>query len=177
VLARLDRVAGVAGSRVEATGRVFALALRDGADEAAVLAGAAEALRGAPRRLAADEAAAQTRAQASGDPWFTRADVAALCYVEARVLASRGSGAVAGAAGLSREERAGVEDAFREVLFEAKERVLAEGGRDSSAWFYEEWPALAAGIANRAAAMIAPERRDRFRAALAALHARGAAAS
>lgn len=175
MLARLDRVRGVLESRVEATGRVFALALADGADEAAVIAAAAEALRGAPRRLDPAEAAAQLRARAGGDPWFSRAEVPALCFLESRMLASRGADAVAAAAGLSRQERAALEEAFRDVLFEAMERVLAEGGRDSSGWFYEEWPALAAGIWERAAPRLAAERRAPARDALAALHARGAA--
>jgi hypothetical protein len=174
VLARLDRVSGVLESRVEATGRVFALTLAEGADEGAAIAGAAAALRGVPRRLEPAEAAAQTRARASGDPWFTGRDVAALCFLESRLLASRGAVAVAAAAGLSPAERAGVEEAFRDVLFGAMERVLAEGGRDSSGWFYEEWPALAAEIAGRVAALVAPARRGRARDALAALHARGA---
>lgn len=175
MLARLDGVSGVVESRVEATGRVFALALADGADEAAVLAGAAAALRSAPRLLAPGAAAAQTGARASGDPWLSRAEVPALCFLEARILATRGADAVAPAAALSREERDALEDAFRDVLFRAMERVLAEGGRDSSGWFYEEWPTLAVEIGRRAAALLPPDRRERLRDALARLHARGGA--
>jgi hypothetical protein len=173
VLARLDGIPGVAESRVEATGRIFAIALSDGADERAVLAAAAEAFRVTPRRLDAAEAAAQLAARAAGDPWYARSEVPALCYVESRMLASRGARSVAPAAGLDREEARRLEDAMRQELFAAMQRVLSEGGRDSTDWFYEEWPPLAAAIARRLAAFVAPERLERAAAALARLHTRG----
>jgi hypothetical protein len=172
VLARLESVEGVADVRVEATGRWFALTLAPGADEAAALAGAAAALRKPPRRLAPAEAAAQLARRDAGDPWLSRREIAALCYLEARMLASRGAADVGAAAGLPPAEREALEGAFRMVLFEAMERVLAEGGRDSSGWFYVEWPALAGAVAARCADALAPERRARAADALAALHAR-----
>lgn len=172
MLARLEAVDGVAEARVEATGRFFALALAEGADDATALAGAARALRCAPRRLPPEEAALQLRARAAGDPWLARAEVASLCFLESRMLASQGAAAVARAAGLEASERGALEDAFRDVLFGAMERVLGEGGRDSSGWFYVEWPALAEEIARRAAPALAPGRRRAATDALAALHAR-----
>ena len=51
------------------------------------------------------------------------------------------------------------------------ERVLAEGGRDSSGWFFTEWPTLARRVAARCAGSLAPEKRGRAAEALAALHA------
>jgi hypothetical protein len=173
VLARLEAVEGIADARVEAGGRFFAVTLAEGADEGTALAGAAAALRCAPRRLPPDEAALQLRARAAGDPWLGRAEVASLSFLESRLLASRGAAAVAGAAGLPDAERGALEDAFRDVLFLAMERVLGEGGRDSSGWFYVEWPALAEEIARRAAPALAPERRSLAADALAALHRRG----
>jgi ParB-like chromosome segregation protein Spo0J len=172
VLARLESVEGVADVRVEATGRWFALTLAAGAEEAAVLAGAAAALRKPPRRLAPGEAAAQLARRDAGDPWLSRREIATLCYLEARMLAARGAAEVGAAAGLSPPEREAVDGAFRAVLFEAMERVLAEGGRDSSGWFCVEWPALSAAVAARCAAALAPERRGPAAEALAALHAR-----
>lgn len=172
MLARLDGIDGVVESRVEATGRVFLLALAEGADEGAVLAAATEAFRGAPRRLDGDAAAAQLAARAAGDPWFSRAEVPALCYLESRLVASRGADAVAAAAGLSREEREKLDDVLRDVLFAITACVLAEGGRESSGWFNREWPALSAAAADRSAAFVAPERLARVRAALARLHPR-----
>jgi hypothetical protein len=171
VLARLDETPGVVESRVEATGRFFALALAEGADEGAVLAAAAAALRGTPRRLDPVEAAAQLAARAAGDPWYARTEVPALCYLEARVLALRGAASLAAA--LDAEEARRLEDAMREELFAAMRLVLSEGGRESPGWFYERWPALAQSIAGRMAAFVAPERLERATAALARLHARG----
>ena len=172
MLARLERVEGIADARVEATGRLFALVLAPGAEEAAALAGAAAALQSTPRRLPPDEAAEQLAHRAAGDPWLSRAEVAALCFLEARLLASRGAGDVAAAAGLEGGERRAMEEAMRRELFAAMERVLAEGGRDSPGWFYDEWPALARAIAARCAGALAPDRHERAAAALAALHAR-----
>jgi hypothetical protein len=172
VLARLEEVEGIADVRVEATGRYFALGLGPGADEVGTLSAVAVALRGTPRRLPPDEAAAQLARAARGDPWFTRGEVAELCFVEARMVAARGEGAVASAARLRASEREAVGDALREELFEIMERVLAEGGRDSSGWFYVEWPGIAARAAARSAGRIAPEKREQVAAALAALHAR-----
>lgn len=176
MLARLEAVEGVAGVRVEGTGRWFALALTPDADEAAVLTGAEVALRRAPQRLPPDEAAAQLARRAAGDPWLSRAEVAALCFLEARMLAARGAADVGAAAALDPPEREALEDALRDELFSAMERVLAEGGRDSSGWFYVEWPALAVRIAARCAGALAPEKRGRAAGALAALHARAGCA-
>lgn len=172
VLARLAQVEGLGEVRVEATGRFFAVTLAPGAAEGEALAGVAAALRQAPRRLSPEDGAAQLARAGRGDPWFGRADVAQLCFVEARVLASRGEGALASAARLAAGEREAVGEALRIELFEVMERVLAQGGRESSGWFYVEWPALAARVAARSAEAVAPEKRERVAAALAALHAR-----
>lgn len=177
MLARLAAVEGVTDARVEATGRLFLLELASGADEEIALAAVAAALRRAPRRLGPGEAAAQLARRGEGDPWYSVRDVAALSFLEARLLAARGAPEVATAAGLAPAEREAVEDALREVLLAAMARVLAEGGRDSSGWFYEEWPALAAAAAARCLPAVAAERRERAAAALAALHAPGARAT
>jgi hypothetical protein len=172
VLARLEQVEGIAGVRVEATGRYFAIHLAPGADEARALAGVEAALRKAPRRLSAEEAAAQLALAERGDRWLSRAELPSLCFLEARIVAARAEGAVATAARLRPHEREAVGEALRLELFEVMERVLAEGGRDSSGWFYVEWPGLAARAAARSAGQLAPEKRDKVAAALAALHAR-----
>jgi hypothetical protein len=172
VLARLEKVEGLAAARVEGTGRFFALTLAPGADEARTLAEVEVALRKPPRRLPPDEAQAQLARAERGDPWFTRTEVSELCFLEARMLAARAEGAVATAARLRSFEREAVGDALREELFEIMERVLAEGGRESSGWFYVEWPGIAARAAARAAGIVAAEKRERVAAALAALHAR-----
>lgn len=172
MLARLDQVEGIGGARVDATGRFFAVELAPGADEARVLAAAEGALGRPPRRLSPEEGAAQLARSGRWDPWFTRTDVAALCFLEARILAARGEGAVASAAKLRAFEREAVGEALRAELFDVMERVLAEGGRDSSGWFYGEWPGIAARAAARSAGQVAPEKHEKVAAALAALHAR-----
>lgn len=172
MLARLEEVEGIATVRVDGTGRFFAVTLAPGADEARTLAGVEAALRRPPRRLAPGEARAQLARAGRGDPWFTRAEVPALCFLEARMLASRAEGAVASAAKLRSFEREALGDALREELFEIMERVLAEGGRDSSGWFYGEWPGIAARAAARCAGTVAVEKQEKVAAALAALHAR-----
>ena len=172
MLARLEEVEGIAGVRVEATGRFLALVLAPGADEARALAAVEVVLRRPPRRLSPEGAAAQLARVDRGDRWIGRAELPGLCYLEARMIAACAEGQVATAARLRPHEREAVGEALRVELFEIMERVLAEGGRDSSGWLHGEWPALAARAAARAAEVIAPEKLERVAAALAALHAR-----
>lgn len=172
MLARLDAVPGVAESRVEASGRFFLLALAPGADPAAVVAAARGALRGRGRALDAAAAAAQLDARERGDPWLSAREVHALSYVEGRIVAFRAADAVAASAGLDGAARAALAEAARAELFLAIERVHAEGGRESSGWFYEEWPRLAAAIAARLRDAVPAPLHGRVAEALLALHAR-----
>jgi hypothetical protein len=175
VLARLDAIPGVRESRADASYRHFLLELRPGADRAAAAAAACAALGERARLLGPAEAAAQLEARGRGDPWYAAADTLALCYLEARVLAANAGPAAARAAGLDPGAADAVCEAARSVLFEVMERVHGEGGRPSSGWFYEEWPAIAATIADRAAGLLPgldSGAAARLRQAIAALHAR-----
>lgn len=151
VLARLDSLPGVAGARVDSSGRFFALALTVGVAPADVLARARDVLGEGARALAADEAEAQLAARRLGDPWLAAGEVMALSFVESRLLAVRLAGELARQAGAGPEQRDAVAEAIRRELFAAMERVHAEGGRRSSGWIYQEWPALAAAAAARCA--------------------------
>lgn len=172
MLARLDSIPGVKESRVEASGRCFLLSLAPGADAGEVVAGAQAVLRGRGRKLDDAEAAAQLAARARGDPWFAAGEVHALSYVEARLLSARTADGAAAALALDAGAREAVAEAARAELFRAVERVHAEGGRESTAWFYEAWPRLAAAIAERARPVVPAATRERLAETLAGLYAR-----
>jgi hypothetical protein len=154
VLARLDELPGVARARAESAGRHFALELVPGADAASVALAAREALAGRARVLGPEEAASQLAARPRGDPWLSRDEVMALSYVEGRILAVRVSARTGREAGLAPEARERLAEALRIEIFAVLERVHAEGGRSSSRWFYEEWPAVAGRVFARGSAFV-----------------------
>lgn len=172
MLARLDGIPGVRESRVEASGRFFLLALAEWAEEERVAADAVRALRGRAAPLPAAEAAAQVAARPRGDPWLSAAEAISLSFLEARVVATATAARAGARAGLPPEARDRLAETLRAVLFEAIERVHAEGGRDSTGWFYEEWPALAAAVAERARAFLDGPTAAIVAEALRAAHAR-----
>lgn len=175
MLARLDALPGVRESRADASGRHFLLELRPGADRGATVDAACAALGSQARPLDAAAAAAQLSARGRGDPWYAAADTLALCYLEARVLAASAGPAAARAAGLAGGAADAICEAARAVLFGVMERVHGEGGRASSGWFYEEWPAIAAAIADRAGRVLPALDADaaaRLRRSLVELHRR-----
>jgi hypothetical protein len=172
VLARLDAIPGVRESRCEASGRFFLLVLADGADEGRAVAGAVAALRGRAARLDPAAAAAQLEARPRGDPWFSAGEIRALSFLEARVVAASAAAGVARDAALGDGAHEALAEALRVELFAAIERVHAEGGRESSGWFYLEWPAIAAGAVTRAAGALDPGSAERVLAALREAHGR-----
>ena len=152
VLARLDRLPGVARARADGTGTFLRLDLRPGADPAVVARAALAALGPRAAELPPAEAAAQLEGAARGDLWLAADEVLGLSYLEARMLSVRLPSAVERGLPLGPGGAARLAEAIRTVLFAAVERVHAEGGRESSGWFFEAWPALAAEIATRHAA-------------------------
>lgn len=156
VLARLDRIVGVAHSRVEATGTCFlvdtwpAASARQVEEEALAILGPAAEL------LSPDAAGEQLAARAAGDHWYSSKDVLGLSYLEARIIAARVSARVGRDAELPREATRALCEAVRVEVFAAVERVHAEGGRSSGAWFYKAWPALAERILSRASPALPP---------------------
>lgn len=169
MLARLDCIPGVAESRVEASGRFFLLVLAEGADEARAVAEAAAALRGRAAPLAPAAAAAQLARRERGDPWLSAREITALSYLEARVVAAATADRVASRVGLAAGAHDALAEALRLELFAAIERVHGEGGRESSGWFYAEWPAIAVAAAARCAVALGPAA-DAAAAALADAH-------
>lgn len=149
VLARLDAVPGISRSRAEASGRFLLLELSPGADPGRVLAAARRALGREARRLPEAEAREQLAARGRGDPWLAAPEVMALSYVEGRILSTRVSAEAALEARLDARERDLLAEALRLEIFAALERVHAEGGRSSSGWFYEAWPAVGAAALQR----------------------------
>ena len=158
MLARLDDLPGVARCRVESSGRHFALDVAAGADPAGVARDAVAALGGRARALGAEEARAQLDARPRGDPWLSAAEVMALSYVEGRILAVRVSATAGREAGLDADARDRLAEAVRVEVFAAVERVHADGGRASSAWFYDAWPEIAARVLVRARAFAPADR-------------------
>jgi hypothetical protein len=172
VLARLDAIPGVAGARAEGTGRHLLLELAPETDLAAVEAAARQVLGGGARRLDERAAAAQLEAISRGDRWFTAAEAPQLSFLEARILSVRIAGDLVGALALPAPEAARLVEAIRQVLFEAVERVHAEGGRESSGWFFAAWPELAGRIAGQFPAGLPPASREALDAALRSQFAR-----
>jgi len=74
-----------------------------------------------------------------------------LSFVEARILSVRLTGEVAHLTGAAPEHREEIAEAIRLELFATMERVHSEGGRRSSGWIHEEWPAIAAATVERCA--------------------------
>ncbi len=172
VLARLDGIAGVRESRVDASGRYFVLALGPEADDAAVIGDAQSVLRGAARRLDAPAAERQLVARARGDPWFAASEVHALSYVEARIVAARTTASITVGARLSRAAHEAFARLVRTVLFKAVERAHAEGGRDSTNWVFEEWPEIARAVIDGSRAFLDAETHARVADGLVRMHSR-----
>jgi hypothetical protein len=166
VLARLDDVPGVARCRVESSGRHFAVEVSAGADPDEVARAAVAALGGRARALEVEEARSQLDARSRGDPWLSAREVMALSFVEGRILSVRVSASAGREAGLDADARDRLAEAVRLEVFAAVERVHADGGRASSAWFYDAWPEIASRVLARARAFAAPERLAALRAGL-----------
>ncbi len=169
MLARLDALAGVKVSRTDSSGRFFWLEPKDGVDPASVEALALAALGKGARVLSPEAAAAQLALHGAGDPWLSAREVMTLSFVEGRLLSVRIAGFAATDASLLPEQREAVAEAVRSELFGAMARVHAEGGRKSSGWIYEEWPALAAAAAARCAAAMPADVAARVAEALPSL--------
>jgi hypothetical protein len=172
VLARLDALPGVDAARVDSSGRFFWLTLDGRGDAAAVTEGARGVLGAGATPLPATAAATQLAASRRGDPWLTAREVMTLSYVESRLLSVRLAGEARRQAGVGPAEGEEIAEAIRAELFAAMERVHREGGRASSGWIHEEWPAIAASAAARCAPSLAPEVHRRIAELLPRLLAR-----
>jgi hypothetical protein len=151
VLARLDAIPGVTAARVDSSGRFFWLQVEEAADATSVIVLASGVLGKGVRSLAAAQAGAQLAAHQHGDPWLTATEVMTLSFVESRILSVLLAGEVEHRIGATPEQREEVSEAIRLELFAAMKRVHSEGGRRSSGWIYEEWPAIAAATVERCA--------------------------
>jgi hypothetical protein len=174
VLARLDALPGVTAARVDSSGRFFWLSVADGADIPGLTALAQGVLEGGAHPLPAARAAAQLEAWRRGDPWLGSREAMTLSFVESRLLSVRIAGealrnAGAGSAAEHQEELA---EGLRSELFAAMERVHAEGGRKTSGWIYQAWPAIAAAALARCAPALPSDLRVRLVEVLPRLLAR-----
>lgn len=149
MLARIEGIEGVEWAGVEATGRFLAVRARLGHGEEAVVASVERALGARGRRAGEALARSQLAARERGDPWLGAGEVRALSFIEGRLVAVRVAAKVGAELGFPRAARDALAEAVREVFFEVLERVHAEGGRESSGWFYVEWPGIAAAVARR----------------------------
>jgi hypothetical protein len=148
VLARLDEIPGVTGSRAECSGHYFRVELADGAADG-IVPRAIEVLGRGARLLLPDEAAVQEEARRLGEPWLTAQEARALSFVEGRIVGIRVSVTVAREIGLSAHEQMLLAEAVREEMFAHVDRIyagLARAGR-----FFEAWPQIAQRAANRVA--------------------------
>jgi len=150
VLARIESLEGVEWAAVEATGRYLAVRPRSGAGPE-VAAAVERALGPRGRRAEESLARSQLSARDRGDPWFTARQAHALSYIEGRLVSVHVAAKVGAELGLDRGARDALAEAVRVVFFAVLERVHAEGGRESSGWFYVEWPGIAEAVAARLA--------------------------
>lgn len=157
VLARLEGISGITQARVDASGRFFWCALDPSADISDASDAVRRILGSAARALPAAEAEAQVARRAHGDPWLTSREVMTLSYVESRVLSVRLAAEVQREAAANAEQREVVAEAIRSALFAAFDRVHGEGGRPSSGWIYDEWPAISSVAAERCRTAIPPD--------------------
>ena len=154
VLARLQAIPGVSAARVDSSGRFFWLTVEEGPGAAGVAAVARAMLGEDARILGPGRAEAQLAAHRHGDPWLAAPEVMTLSFVESRILSARIASEVRDRTGATPEQGDEIAEAIRLELFAAMERVHSEGGRRSSGWIYQEWPAIAAAAVERCAATI-----------------------
>ena len=151
VLARLSALPELSRVRVDCAGRLFLLEVAPGVEPGAALEADRTVLGPRGRPLAVGS---QLDAMARGELWFSAADIRALSYLEARVLASRICDQVLREVPLGVAEADRLEDAAVAELRDTLDRVHDEGGRTSSAWFDPAWPGIAEGIADRMMAAV-----------------------
>lgn len=156
VLARLDRIVGVAHARVESTGTWFLVEIHPAGARHQVEEEVLGVLGPTAEALSADAAGLQVATRDRGDHWYTSRDILGLSYLESRVIAARVSAKVGAEAQLPQPSVRALCEAVRAELFATVERVHAEGGRSSSSWFYKAWPALADRILSRVAPALPP---------------------
>jgi hypothetical protein len=154
VLARIGKIPGVGGAEVDGTGSYFLVACVPEAIPAVsdVLGPAAEVVDGAAR----NEQLAHRR---RGEMWFSSENIRALSFLEGRVLAIRMRDAVG-----DLDDHGALLDALRAEILAALEQAHDTGGRSSSGWFWEEWPAVVSRVMARVA--LAPAEATRVEAAL-----------
>ncbi len=163
MLARLDEIPGVSRSRAECSGHYFLVELADGGTDG-IEGRALEVLGRGARLVPPGEAEAQREARRRGEPWVTAEEARSLSFIEGRVLGIRVSAAVSPGAGLAAEERERLGEAVREEMFSYVERVHA--GLVSAGRFFEDWPQIAARVAERCEGWLAPDRAKEVASAL-----------
>jgi hypothetical protein len=156
VLARLDRIVGVAHARVEASGTWFLVDTWPAAARHQVEEEVLGVLGPTAEVLSPDAAGLQVGARDRGDHWYSSRDILGLSYLEARIIAGRVSASVGREAQLPQHAVRALCEGVRAEVFAAVERVHAEGGRSSGSWFFKAWPALAERILSRVAAALPP---------------------
>jgi len=142
VLARLDAIAGVAVSWVDASGQFFALELGAGADPAGIARRARDVLGSEACVLTPAEGVVQLSGVARGDRWFSQGEALALSLLEARVLSTRVAAAAAREVPAATKLRGRLGEALRIELVTVLERVHREGGREHSGWIDAVWPEI-----------------------------------
>ena len=157
MLARIEQVEGVEWAAVEATGRYLAVRAGAGFDDERVAAAVERALGARGRRVGDPLARAQLAAHGRGEPWFTSREAHALSYIEGRLVSVHVAARVGAELKLDRAASDALAEAVRQVFFGVLERVHAEGGRDSSGWFYVEWPGIAREVAARLAGIVSAD--------------------
>lgn len=158
MLAQLDKVEGVAESRVDWTGRYFLLKIAPGRNPEGVATLAISTLKGA-RRLTAAQEAEQVAAYRRGEPWMRAGETLKLSQYEARVLAERFGDEAARKSGLDADQSRRLKVLIEEELSAAFQRVQGDDAQ-LVARFRKEWPVVVRRIAERSRDFTAGEQRN-----------------
>jgi len=128
VLAQIDKLEDVRESRVDWTGRLVLLHLKETADEGRAIREAAGALGEGTHRVGPDVETASIAAYRRGEPWLRANETLRLSREEARVIAEHEGSLAAKEAGLSSEKTRKLIALVQQEVNAAFERVEKSEG-------------------------------------------------
>lgn len=165
MLARLQAIKGVRSAFVDAAGEVFVVMLEPGAPGSDVNEAIVAALARDGRRLTPAEVQAELGPPTRRELWFGLDDLAALSYVECRLVAARVTSALQKELALDPAATERLSEAVREEMFAHVDRIHA--GQFPSGRFLEAWPDIARRAVARCTADLSSRGEVVFRALIA----------
>lgn len=142
MLAQLDKVPGVAESRIDWTGHYFLLKVADGVEPEGVVDPAREVLGSGAQRLKAAAETEQIAAFEHGEPWMRSGETLRLSGEEARVLGDRFTTDAAKESGLDAAKTQRLRELVQDETKRLLESLHAEGGNVSDRFMTGWAPAV-----------------------------------